>query len=295
MTEPHDIDDDEDAERRRKPHARINKNLLNRPLARDCRVKADWRFSKKHARWWCNLPGTKYIRYRLPSDAQLRLPDGFDVAVLFLILRQARMSKSRKVTFTSRAAMLRKLGRPVRVRYRRRLEQSLTLWSQISIRWERWYREAQYSRGEASVGDYGIFTQQCFKTREGTHVRLVLPPPIERLRSLNIVVAQAWLKYGKFECKVGLPLPIPAAVQNVVLALLANPTAHRTLRAWCRTAGLNYKARNRRLRKIVPEVSKWFEQHKGEMVQLVERFHCCATASGSPRPCATSGWLRLAR
>jgi hypothetical protein len=129
---------------RRKPHVRVNNNLCNRPLARDCRVKADWKFNKKRDRWWCDLPGTKYIRLRLPRDAQRRLPDAFDVAVLFLILRQARMSKSRTVKFPSQAAMLRELGLAARVRHRRRLEQALTLWSQLSIPRRRWYREAKY-------------------------------------------------------------------------------------------------------------------------------------------------------
>ena len=51
MIERHRLDPDDEFELehgwRRKPHARVNKNLLNRPLARDRRVKADWTFSKK--------------------------------------------------------------------------------------------------------------------------------------------------------------------------------------------------------------------------------------------------------
>lgn len=68
-----------------------------------------------------------------------------------------------------------------------------------------------------------------------------------------------------------LPLPMRAAVQNLALALLANPRAKRSLRSWCRTAGLNHKSRNMRLPKVVLKVSKWFEKHKGEVVQMLKR------------------------
>ncbi len=260
---------DEDA-RRRKPHVRINKNLCNRPLARDRRTRAKWKYNKKHERWWCDLPGTKYVRLRFPSDAQLRLPDGFDIAVLFLILRKARVNRSRKVKFASQNAMLRGIGRPVRVRNRRRLQQSLTLWAQLSIRWQEWYREAQYeNRGDGSWSERGFYLRpDRVKIKDAERIRLVLPPPIERLRSLDIVVSQAWLEYGAFEVRVDFPLPMRAAVQNLVLALLAHPTAERKLRSWCRTAGINHSKRNIRLPRIVAEVSKWFEQHKGKTVLL---------------------------
>ena len=268
--------DDEDA-RRRKPHVRINKNLCNRPLARDRRTRAKWKYNKKHERWWCDLPGTKYVRLRFPSGAQLRLPDGFDIAVLFLILREARMSKSRKVTFASQAAMLRALGLAVRVRHRRRLQQALTLWSQLSIRWEQWYREAQYEYPQKDVFSISSYPGPAVKTKDAERVRRVLPPPIKRLHlsTLNIVVTQAWLEYGKFESKVDMPLPMRAAVQNLVLALLANPRARRSLRSWCRTAGLNHSKRNQRLWKLFADVSNWFEQHKGELVQPVVRDGNC--------------------
>lgn len=62
-----------------------------------------------------------------------------------------------------------------------------------------------------------------------------------------------------------------AAVQNLVLALLANPLAKRPLRAWCRIAGLNHSKRNQRLGKLLAEVNKWFKQHRGETVELVKR------------------------
>ena len=101
----------------------------------------------------------------------------------------------------------------------------------------------------------------------------MLPPPIERLRlsPIAIVVAEAWLEQSKFETKVDLPLPLRAAVQNLVLAILANQKAKRSLRAWCRTAGLNHKTRNMQLSRVVAQVSKWFEQHKGEAVRLVTK------------------------
>jgi hypothetical protein len=273
-----DLDETLETERRRKAHARVNKNLLNRPLARDRRVKADWTFSKKHERWWCNLPGRKDICFRLPDGADRRLADGFDVAVLFLILRQARMSKSRKVKFASQAAMLRVLGRPVRVRYRRRLEQALTLWSQLSIRWKEWFHVAQYEAiGEGDVIRNIFAPPVKVKTKDAERVRLVLPPPIERMgqNTLDIVVSKAWLEQTKFECKVDLPLPMNAAVQNLILALLANPRARRRKRSWCRTAGLNHSKRNQRMPGVIYEVSKWFEQHKGEVVQPVVRDGNC--------------------
>ena len=266
---------DDGAPRRPKPHARINSNLLNRPLARDRRVRAEWKFSKRHERWWCDLPGTKYVRYSLPSDAELRIPDGFDVAVLFLILRQARMSHSRKVGFRSRNAMLRELGLACRVRWRRRLEEALILWSQLSIRWDKWYRKPQYRDRQGAVVTPGYWFQpgEITKTREAGHVRLTLPAPIERLRlsSLTISIAPAWLERTKFETKVDLPLPMRASVQNLILALQANPGAKRTKRSWCRTAGLNCKARNQRLPRIAVEVSRWFLQYKGVAMEMVSK------------------------
>ena len=267
-------DEPPEPSRRRKPHARVNNNLLNRPLARDCRVRADWIFSDKYQRWWCDLPGTKYIRLRLPGDAQRRLPDAFDIAVLFLILREARMTKSRTVRFPSQTVMLRGLGLAPRARHRRRLERAIMLWSQLSIRWKEWYREAQFPRGESPYNIYGVRmpSSSGVPTRKAKQVTMVRPPPIERLRlrPLAILVAKPWLEYGKFETKVDLPLPMRAAAQNLVLALLAHPGAQRRLRSWCRTAGLNHKARNLRLPSVVSEVSRWFQQHKGETVEMMK-------------------------
>ena len=130
------------------------------------------------------------------------------------------MSKSRKVKFASHAAMLRELGRPVRVRYRRRLEQALTLWSQLSIRWKEWYCVPQYEATDEGVfNNRGHFEPpRKVKTKDAERVQLELPPPIESMgrNTLDIVISKAWLEQTKFECKVDLPLPMNAAVQNLI-------------------------------------------------------------------------------
>jgi hypothetical protein len=194
--------------------------------------------------------------------------------VLFLILRQARLSKDRHITFPSLSAMLRLLGRPVRLRNRQRLMAALMLWWNLSLRWHDWFCPASYKRRESKFNDQGQHVlAPKVKVRDAEHVTKLLPPPINRLRfqPLRITVAEAWYEISKYEARVDLPLPLRAATQNLVLALIANPHAKRTSRSWCRSIGLNHGTRNGQLDKIMWTMASWFERHHDELVQPLQR------------------------
>ena len=116
-------------------YAAINKNLLNYPLARSTRVHADWRRSKKTGRWLCDLPGDDRIQVRLPSDFDRpRVPTGFDMMLLFTLLKEIRVSKTDKVEFTSLTSLLKLIGVGDDSYNRNRLRDALDLWASISIR-----------------------------------------------------------------------------------------------------------------------------------------------------------------
>ena len=87
--------------------AQINRNLLNYPLARDVRIADCWTRSLISGRWEHQLPGNSRIKFRMPADAaNLRCPSAFDMNVLLVYLREARVSKERKVEFASMPALL---------------------------------------------------------------------------------------------------------------------------------------------------------------------------------------------
>src|SRR5262249_12886298 len=146
----------------RRVPVKINRNLMNFPLARDARTQARWFQGSKTGQWMAYQPGegrkTHRIRLIMPANARVRMrrcPSALDMNVLFQLLAEAQRKNGRKrVEFASSAVLLRRLGLPVRNRERARVDASLLYWIRTSIRWSHWYHGGQ-------------------------HIHLSLPPPIE--------------------------------------------------------------------------------------------------------------------
>ena len=259
---------------------RINRNLMNYPLARDARAQANWFCGGKTGRWMADLPGeernTHRIRLILPADAPVSLrhcPSARDMNVLFQLLAEAqRGGGTTRIEFASAAVLLRQLGFESRNRNRARLSESLIYWSEVSIRWPRWYHRQQYTK-------------------------LTLPPPVadaERRGNRMIVTLHPdWLQIA---CAKGyyawLPLPLPAAAtQNLVLVILTSElqggfpgAAERDLdyyfdtvapltramdRWWLtRKMGLIHKQRNQVLDHAVVVAARWFAENGGKLKRV---------------------------
>ena len=256
--------------RKLKPgYAAINRNLLNFPWARDPRVMTDWRRSDKLGCWLCDLPGNPDIQFRLPLDVKtLHCPDPFDMNMLFVVLREARCRKSRRVRFGSRSEFIEALGLAtdnIR-RHRRRLDQALRLWSSLSIRYRHWYQAVSARR----QWKHGV---------RGKHVRKTLPPPLKLIGSPALVVevdrrwCELWLRYYR---PVALPLPMNAPAQNLVLLILTSAECDkdvkfsRPIRTWCRAIGLNHSTRNEVFDHAVRLAQDWFAKH-GIRLEEIER------------------------
>jgi hypothetical protein len=75
---------------------KINRNLMNFPLARDARAKVEW-FQGKTGRWLADLPGegrqSHRIRLIMPSGTRARMrrcPSALDMNILFQLLAEAQ-------------------------------------------------------------------------------------------------------------------------------------------------------------------------------------------------------------
>lgn len=115
--------------------ARVSKQLMNYPLARDIRTAQPWRRSKPIGTWWlCALPGDPRIEFRLrgDTDEQLRhCPTPFEVNVLLLVLAQAEQLEQTQISFASDSAMLRELKIGIDSNTRRRLRDALCYWCEL--------------------------------------------------------------------------------------------------------------------------------------------------------------------
>ena len=260
---------------------RINRNFMNYPLARDARAQANWFRGGKTGRWMADLPGeerdTHRIRLILPADAPVSLrhcPSALDMNVLFQLLAEAqRGGGTTRIEFASAAVLLRRLGFDSRNRNRARLSESVIYWSEVSIRWPRWYHRQQYTK-------------------------LTLPPPVtdaeRRGNRLIVTLHPDWLQIA---CAKGyyawLPLPLPAAAatQNLILVILtselqdgfpaaaegdleyyfdtAAPLTRPMDRWWLtRKMGLIHKQRNRVLDHAVVVAARWFAENRGKLKRV---------------------------
>jgi hypothetical protein len=268
----------------RRVPVKINRNLMNFPLARDARAKVEWFQGSKTGRWMAYLPGegrkTHRIRLIVPANARARMrrcPSALDMNVLFQLLAEAqRPVKTKQIEFASSAVLLRRLGLAERSRERARVKASLLYWTRTSIRWPRWYRTG------------------------GQHIRLTLPPPIEDAKRdsncITIRLHRDWCELAQAKgYYMWLPLPLPpqAAVQNLVLLILtqkltggdpraesnellvAHPDLYfdamaaltRSLDRWwvARKMGLLHKQRNKVLNRAVDQAAGWFAVHGGKL------------------------------
>jgi hypothetical protein len=257
----------------RRVPVKINRNMMNFPLARDVRAKPEWFQGSKTGHWIADLPGegreSHRIRLIMPSNTRARrrqCPSALDMNVLFQLLAEAqRPVKTKQIKFASYAVLLRRLGLPVRNRERARVEASLLYWTRVSIRWPRWYQH-------------------------GHHVRLTLPPPIEDAERhgnrIMITLHPDWDRLARakgYYTWLPLPLPPQAATQNIVLLILTQ-NLHVALpdlrsyydqtelltdpmdRWWLmRKMGLLHKKRNSVLNCAVEQAARWFAVHGGKI------------------------------
>jgi hypothetical protein len=240
----------------RPSYTQVNRNLCNYPLARDGHTRARWRRSKKTGRMLCELPGDDRIRLRLAADADrrlMRLPTGFDMALLLALLRAAHLAKAAAAEFASVAAIIRDMGLEPGHRHRRAVLDALALWSALGVIHDAWHLPQQ-GRG-----------------------RLVLPPPICGIDKspgrLRVRLSDQWCDLAaRYFVRVPRNIPIRAPVQNLIL----DPGAHgrvtqrKRRRGLCRIIGVNHRTRNSVLASTIAAASRWFEAQGGSLQDVSE-------------------------
>jgi hypothetical protein len=223
-----------------------------------------WRISQKTGCPIAALPGNARIKLRLPkgcSDEKLkRCPDGFDMLVLFTLLRLAQMDATAVVKLKSKAALIKelKLQHP---RIHAKLNAALELWQHVTFifggdrKFRAWYPKQDKPK--------------------------ILTPPIKILKSrtgVHLKIDDDWMVLSnKFFVKVVHPLPTKAPLQNLILWAMTTIsgvdegtfrlTQPKTQRQLCRTIGLNHTSRNRVLGRLITEAASWFAKHGGIFTQ----------------------------
>ena len=151
---------------KRKKYVRVDNNLGNFPLARSDKTRPDLHLSEDDQEHHeCKLPGDDRITVRLPlnvADDLKRCPNGFDTALLFLLMGETDFSKGTRLTFSSISSMLRMLDLPTVSANRERVLNSLRYWSVVAIRFEQWYH-GSYTKH--------VFTIQTWEGKKFTRVR----------------------------------------------------------------------------------------------------------------------------
>ena len=240
---------------------RLNRNLMNYPLARSARTRPLWHEDKDVL--WCTLPGESRIELSAPAAAPVRrLPTGFDMNVLFWLLAAVQQSQNERIRFASVAAFLREQHLRADNDNRARVLNSLELWAALTIRHLHWYERA-------------------------AHVERNFSPPVRHVdfkgRSITVTLDQEWVRLAnekQYYEPIPLPLPQEAAAQNfVLLALTATLkgvegegqvrggvriTYERRRRLFCRKIGLRNE--RQKLEHIAGLVASWFEARGGSLV-----------------------------
>ena len=284
-----DIDDDDDVDLNLReapappPTAkriplRLNRNLMNYPLARSARTPTRW--EKIGDDWVATLPGDDRIELYLTKETpekERRAPTGFDMNVLKRILaevqRPGRDEHDLKVEFGSLTALLRELGFTGTGKNntwrRTQLKSALALWEDLAIRWcGCWYRHQHWKDGawKSHGGQRG---------KRGTTQEL--PPPLRRVtykgNRLVITLDPTWVALFRDTYTAPLPLPLPndAAVQNCILMVLTSDfideeerVARRHwhwMRPFLRKMGLRCELT--KLRSVVARADEWLKRHEG--------------------------------
>jgi hypothetical protein len=229
---------------------RLNRNLMNFPLARPVRTRVPWKYSKRKSRWWADLPGENRIRLRFPRNAPRRAPTDLDMSVLFLVLEEAQQlpkDAAAVVRFPTVSAVLKRLELALDQKARDRVYDALEMLSHIEIESKCWY---------------------------GAAGSLTLPPPVLKCeregRGLRVEIDPTWTALTKRGYFVPVPLPLPrdAAAQNLALMLLAR---NLTGCKWegcdrstlARKVGITRKNRKARLQAALERVERWFSKQGG--------------------------------
>lgn len=172
-------------------YLKLDRNLLNYPIARDGHLRTHWRKSVKTGRRLCDFGETLSIR--LPADVDAkhkRWPTAFDMNVLFALIRQAQVTRSQTITLPSRTSLLRMMGMAKKSSNYRKLDDAIALWQVLSVR---------FINGYVSRGEERGFTW---------------PPPIQSMQSGRLTINRKWLPNKKYYTRVPLPLPGNALAQN---------------------------------------------------------------------------------
>lgn len=245
--------------------AHVSRNLLNYPLARDRRLKINWRRVKSKSderAFQADLPGDN-IAFKLPRTfTDPRAPDGFDVLVLLWLLAEARMRDTSSLTVPSVASVLRFLGVSENHRNHRRFMESLRLWAALSVVFSNWYGPGQ------------------------VRARKTLGPPVVSLSEdpkPSVVLSAAWLAAGAgYFKKADLPLPTRAVTQNLILHILtwsSNPELNEPGAEFKRgrslsglrnyTLGCSGGARAETYAHAVPEAADWFAARRLRLEEVI--------------------------
>jgi hypothetical protein len=269
----------------------LNKNFLNYPLARNPRVKPEWRLEKKTLR--AELPGDHRVVFELPASVEptlKRFPTPFDISVVCALLVQTRIGKGAKITFASYSEILRAMGFAVSSTNLCRLRSSIAFLSVLTIRYARyWFAGKTIKKGPPK---YDLRREQPWTAgpyKAGHRGVKRLTPLIEDFSDdedgIHLTINSDWLRANgtRFVARVDLPLPRDAAAQNIVLCALARrhdkaprskreqPEGHSVkLRAFCRKVGLNHSRRTINLRSALDAAAKYFEDHGRSLLWQIE-------------------------
>lgn len=238
----------------------INRNFLNYPIARDSRCKTGWKRLRRGC-WLCRL-GDR-VRVYLPGDVDddlKRVPTGFEMSVLWLLIAVAQMTNQPVVTVRSLKQMLKALGAAVNTTNRRKVGDALDLLSLVSIRFSKWYSPKADKSGSHHTGHK-------------------LLPPIELIeetssKELRITMRKEWVwpDIGYYK-RIPLPLPSSASAQNLIAWLHtaiaskvdddSRSTQPLRRRSLCRKLGVNHTTRNDVLENAIAAAANWFEARGG--------------------------------
>ena len=240
---------------------RLNRNLMNYPLARSARTRPEWREDGEVL--FCTLPGEDRIELNLPAVAPARCrrcPTGFDMNVLFRLLSAAQESKCDRVEVASLASFLRDMHLSDDRANVERLVDAFEILHHVSIHFGCWYE-----RGGARLAQH-------------------FPPPVRSVDlkgrcGLTVHLNREWARLAcekHYFARVRLPLPQEASAQNYALmALTSVPTrvgkdrehlnfSEPMRRAtFCRKIGLRHEVK--KVEATSKLVERWFADGGGKI------------------------------
>jgi hypothetical protein len=249
---------------------RLNRNLMNFPLARSARTVLNWNLVK--GEWTAELYRARKggsIDLLLPGDtpaAERRCPLGFDTNAVFRLLAEVQRPDAdpNKVEFASLTAFLCELGftgsgknnSPERIR----LKDALWLAMVLKTRWnECWYVPGP--RGEL-----------------GEKITRTLPPPIRdveyRGQRVIITLDPQWvlLANANYWKRVPALLPNEASLQNIILferttslADYRNAEGQEIKHFWRGTLAAKIGVKINKLASVAARARLWYLSHGGDL------------------------------